>query len=128
MNDVLRIARLKIALQRAFLGRAILIFTLSIIYIISLFSDYTEQWPSSYQWQEPPASLAADTYIRQFEQVEQDIHFRLVLTLRPCQNILRIDANILYILKHIPGVLCFLQQQTSAQSSLLSSGTSLHHI
>ena len=27
MNDVLRIARLKIALQRAFLGRAILIFT-----------------------------------------------------------------------------------------------------
>ena len=28
MNDVLRIARLKIALQRAFLGRAILIFTL----------------------------------------------------------------------------------------------------
>ena len=29
MNDVLRIARLKIALQRAFLGRAILIFTFS---------------------------------------------------------------------------------------------------
>ena len=29
MNDVLRIARLKIALQRAFLGRAILIFTVS---------------------------------------------------------------------------------------------------
>ena len=28
MNDILRIARLKIALQRAFLGRAILIFTL----------------------------------------------------------------------------------------------------
>ena len=28
MNDVLRIARLKIALQRAFLGRAILIFTI----------------------------------------------------------------------------------------------------
>ena len=28
MNDVLRIARLKIALQRAFLGRAILIFTM----------------------------------------------------------------------------------------------------
>ena len=28
MNDVLRIARLKIALQGAFLGRAILIFTL----------------------------------------------------------------------------------------------------
>ena len=27
MNDILRIARLKIALQRAFLGRAILIFT-----------------------------------------------------------------------------------------------------
>ena len=27
MNDVLRIARLKIALQRAFLGRAILLFT-----------------------------------------------------------------------------------------------------
>ena len=27
MNDVLRIAHLKIALQRAFLGRAILIFT-----------------------------------------------------------------------------------------------------
>ena len=27
MNNVLRIARLKIALQRAFLGRAILIFT-----------------------------------------------------------------------------------------------------
>ena len=28
MNDILRIARLKIALQRAFLGRAILIFTI----------------------------------------------------------------------------------------------------
>ena len=27
MNDILRIARLRIALQRAFLGRAILIFT-----------------------------------------------------------------------------------------------------
>jgi len=35
---------------------------------LSSSSDYTEQWPSSYQWQEPPASLAADTYIRQFEQ------------------------------------------------------------
>ena len=31
-------------------------------------SEYAEPWPS-YQWQEPPASLAADTYIRQFEQV-----------------------------------------------------------
>ena len=31
MNDVLRIARLKIALQRAFLGRAILIFTSTIV-------------------------------------------------------------------------------------------------
>ena len=31
MNEVLRIARLKIALQRAFLGRAILIFTQSTI-------------------------------------------------------------------------------------------------
>ena len=33
MNDVLRIARLKIALQRAFLGRAILIFTVLIVRI-----------------------------------------------------------------------------------------------
>ena len=32
MNDVLRIARLKIALQRAFLGRAILIFTVGTIH------------------------------------------------------------------------------------------------
>ena len=32
MNDVLRIARLKIALQRAFLGRAILIFTVIIVF------------------------------------------------------------------------------------------------
>ena len=31
MNDILRIARLKIALQRAFLGRAILIFTKQIV-------------------------------------------------------------------------------------------------
>ena len=37
MNDVLRIARLKIALQRAFLGRAILIFTELIIDVNLLF-------------------------------------------------------------------------------------------
>ena len=34
---------------------------------LSSSSDYAEPW-QSYQWQEPPASLAADTYIRQFEQ------------------------------------------------------------
>ena len=34
MNDVLRIARLKIALQRAFLGRAILIFTVYMVYTV----------------------------------------------------------------------------------------------
>ena len=36
MNDVLRIARLKIALQRAFLGRAILIFTRHLVTIITI--------------------------------------------------------------------------------------------
>ena len=37
MNDVLRIARLKIALQRAFLGRAILIFTFISFLVVILF-------------------------------------------------------------------------------------------
>ena len=38
MNDVLRIARLKIALQRAFLGRAILLFTKICVSIFRLYS------------------------------------------------------------------------------------------
>ena len=38
MNYVLRIVRLKIALQRAFLGRAILIFTAINVYRITVFN------------------------------------------------------------------------------------------
>ena len=41
MNDLLRIARLKIALQRAFLGRAILIFTIAPALVICSKNDNT---------------------------------------------------------------------------------------
>ena len=43
MNDVLRIARLKIALQRAFLGRAILIFTLIFIPGVTIIGSDSER-------------------------------------------------------------------------------------
>ena len=69
MNDVLRISRLKIALQRAFLGRAILIFTMMMM-VIKMMTvvlvenvDYellTISFPRSSEFEEEEGDLVID--------------------------------------------------------------------
>ena len=115
MNDVLRIARLKIALQRTFLGRAILIFTIMAIMIPKIIKKraHLKYQASSRPWFKPaPQRVSSWSTHIDDQQVLTMTHGSLLLVVFPCFFVFELINTIV-----LPAAMTFLSQNPSSKQS-----------